>query len=99
MGGFGDLATGTQQGGQGQGHTPTSMLELKARFTLALMLTTCPTLKNRKRRKALGLLGDNSNQAAPSEVPRHSSSLPTVVRLPGTVGHARWPAGHGDSHL
>lgn len=34
---------------------PTSMLELKARFTLALMLTTCPTLKNRKRRKHVGV--------------------------------------------
>lgn len=68
----------TQQGGQGQGHTPTSMLELKARFTLAFMFTTCPTLKNRKRRKSVGLLGDNSHLAAPSEVPQHSSSL---VRL------------------
>lgn len=27
----------------------TSMLELKARFTLALMLTTCPTLEKTER--------------------------------------------------
>lgn len=103
VGGFGGSTTwlvgmGPQHGGQGQGHTPTSMLELKARFTLALMLTTCPTLKNTKRRKRVGLLGFSRHRVAPSEVPRHSSSLPTVVRLPGTVEHARWLAEHGDSH-
>lgn len=43
--------TGAGVGAKARGCTPTSMLELKALFTLALMLTTCPTLKNREERR------------------------------------------------
>lgn len=38
---------------QGQPHTHTSMLVLKARFTLALMFTTWPTLRKGKQEVSL----------------------------------------------
>lgn len=45
---------GWAQGAKHGCSTRTSMLELKARFTLALMLTTCPTLENTERRRDEG---------------------------------------------
>lgn len=49
--GHSEGAQGRQGGRRGVCAIRTSMLELKARFTLALMLTTCPTLENTERRE------------------------------------------------
>lgn len=67
----GAQAHGGGWGVKSGGCTPTSMLELKARFTLALMLTTCPTLKNRKRRKRVGV---TRTYGCPAHAPELSSS-------------------------